>query len=396
MLSSLAFIVLIALLLSGLFEKIRIPGFLGMICAGLLAGPVGKELIPVTVYSHIKLPDVILSFSSELKSLALIVLLIRVGLSLKKEELFSNSRVILEISTLPFILETSIITLVAFYLLRFSIFESLMTGVILTSVSPAIIVPSMLSLKEKGVGANIPTVILAGATLENIFVLTVFGALTNVFLFKGLSLPLFLMKVPLSIFVGIGTGIILGYALVMLFNKYDIRDTIKVVIFIAISILLYDLKKFLPIESLICIMVMGFMVLEMRPLLANKMASKFNKVWVIAELVLFVLVGAQINTGLALSFVPLGLCVIFTGLAAKLAGVYVSLLKSGLNHKEKIFCMASFIPKATIQAALGAVPLSLGLNNGNAILALAVLSIFVTAPMGGLFINRLVQRMVKT
>lgn len=397
MVFNLAVVFIVALLMSLLFTRLKLPGLLGMVLTGILLGPYTAKLTGIYWFNFVS--EDVLELSTELKNTALIIILIRAGLGINKETLGKIGVSAVKMGFIPPIVEALFIFLPACFLLGFDLFSSLFLAVIIAAVSPAVVVPQMLLLKEKRYGEKkeVPTLILAGASLDDIFALTVFSILSSIVLGEK-SNPVFLiLQGPLSIVLGITGGILIGFFLVFLFSRYHMRDTHKVLIFIAVSILFFHLKNFIPIASILGIMAMGFIILEKLPEKARRLASKFNKIWVFAEIILFVLIGAQVNIQVAFDSGLIGLMIICIGLTGRAGAVYISLLGSHLNTKERLFCGISYIPKATIQAALGALPLTLGLvpaAQGETILAMAVLSIIITAPLGAIGINFSARRLL--
>jgi len=388
MLFNIALVATVALIFYMLFELIKIPGIIGMILAGILLGPSGFNFI---------LPDV-LKFSTDLRSIALIVILIRVSFSLKRSEMYLIGPVAIKMGIIPVVIEASCIALLAVYFLHLTPLVALIMGLIISSVSPAIVVPHMMDLKEKinGSQKHIPTILLAGA-LDNIFVITIFNALIQLYLNQNEHISILLLKIPLGILLGAILGIMLGYLFIKFFKKYHVRDTKKVIVFLAIAIVLFKIETIIPVPTsgLIAIMAMGFIILEKYEILAHRLSLKFNKVWVIAEIILFVLVGAQLNLNSLLGVWSFGLLLICLGLVGRSLGILLSLRGQKLNCTENTFCVIAFTPKATIQAALGAIPLSLGIPHGDMILAISVLSIIVTAPLGALGIKWSSKRLLK-
>lgn len=395
MLINLCLIIVVALVLHSLFSKCHLPGLLGMILAGVILGPSALDMIS----------EQVLELSGELKTAALIVILIRAGLGINKATLNRVGVPALKMSCIPGIFEGVTVTVVTHYLFGLSYIESGMLGFIIAAVSPAVVVPQMLELKEGGFGKNkeIPTLVLAGASVDDVFAITIFGVFLNLGMGAGDEYLSLFYKVPAGIAIGILIGAVLGLILVWLFKKLEMRTTKQVIIFMIIAIVFHDhcerkvIQDIIPIASLIGIMTIGFVLLEKNDKLANKLALKFNKIWVLAEILLFSLIGSQVRIEvLDASLVGTGLIVLCVGLLARSAGVWLSLLKSELNSKERLFCVISYLPKATVQAAIGAVPLGMVLNgkmssmtveSGELILAMAVLSIIVTAPIGAIGIK---------
>lgn len=380
---SLAIIIILGIISNKLFQRLKLPGLLGMLILGVLLGPYGANIIS---------PD-ILRISPDLRKMALIVILLRAGLGIKKETLNKVGMPALKMSFIPGVFEGISIMFLASYLLGISKIEAGMLGFIIAAVSPAVIVPPMLDfiVKGKGEKKGIPTIILAGASIDDVFAITIFSTFLGLYGGKNLNIVKNILGIPLSILIGIAIGATFGIVLTLVFKKYHLRDTKKTLILIAAAILLTGLedmlKNIVPIAALLGVMTMGFVLLEKYSKVANRISLKLNKVWVIAEILLFVLVGAQVNIYVAMDSGTLGLVIITIGLLARSVGVLVSLLGTNLNAKERLFCVISYIPKATVQAAMGAVPLAAGVKSGEIILAIAVLSIIITAPLGAVGIK---------
>lgn len=380
---SLATIIILGLLQDKLFKRLGLPGLLGMLILGIIIGPYGIHIIS----------DDMLRISSDLRRIALIIILLRAGLGIKKEMLNKVGISALKMSFIPGLLEGITIMFLASYVLGISKIESGMLAFIVAAVSPAVIVPQMLDFiqRKKGYVKAIPTLILAGASIDDVFAITLFTTFLGLYGGKNINIFTKILEIPLSIILGILLGIGIGLILITLFKKYRIRDTKKTLILIGIAIIFTNvedaLKNIIPIASLVGVMTIGFILLEKYPKVANRLASKLNKVWVFAELLLFVLVGAQVNIYLALNSGMLGLLIIAVGLVARSIGVLISVTGTDFNWKEKLFCIIAYTPKATVQAAIGAVPLSAGVESGELILAIAVLSIIITAPLGAIGIK---------
>ncbi len=378
-LANISLVIITAMFFWFLFEKIKLPGLLGMIFTGILLGPYGVNFISPQIFE----------ISKELKTAALIIILIRAGLGINKEILNKVGLSAIKMSCIPGIIEGFTIALAAKYILGFSFVQGGLLGFIIAAVSPAVVVPQMLDLKEKGFGKKkeIPTLILAGASADDVFAITIFTAFLSIAAGKTTNYFMMFLSPFISIFLGIALGLFLGISFVLFFKKFHIRDSKKIIIFMIIAIFFHESEKFLPIASLIGIMAMGFVILEKYDILAHRLAAKFNRIWVLAEILLFVLIGSQVNTKVILNSGFLGLSIIIIGLFARSLGVFTALYGSNLNLKEKIFCVISYWPKATVQAAIGAIPLEQGIQNGDIILAVAVLSIIITAPLGAVGIK---------
>ncbi|MGL1933553.1 MAG: cation:proton antiporter [Fibrobacterales bacterium] len=393
MLLNLAFVIIIALGFSTLFTRFRLPGLLGMILTGALLGPYAQKALiahyNISILNPLFISETLINLSSELRTLALIVILIRAGLGINRKSLNTIGIHAAKMSVIPGLLEGAAVLAISMLYLNLPLFEAGMLGFIIAAVSPAVIVPSMLTLMESGLGKAkaIPTLILAGASVDDVVAITLFGGFLGAATGTSTSFLALGLTIPLSIILGLVTGALIGLLLVTLFKKYHMRDTKKVILFLVIAVLYHSLESIIPIATLIGIMAIGFMILEKYDSLAKRLATKFNKVWVLAEIILFVLIGAQVNILVAAEAGLIGLGIISLGLIARSMGVWISLIGSDLNKKEKLFCTIAYTPKATVQAAIGAIPLSMGVPSGELILALAVLSIIVTAPLGAIGIS---------
>lgn len=390
MLFNLAVITIAALLMNRIFELIKLPGLLGMILTGIVLGPYCLDFIS----------PLLLNISAELRTAALIVILIRAGLGINRETLNKIGIPALKMSCIPGIVEGFTIMLVAHYLLSLPWLEAGMLGFIIAAVSPAVVVPQMLELKKNGFGQNreVPTLLLAGASLDNIFAITIFGVFLSLFRDAGQNIMSIAVKLPLGIIAGLAAGLLAGWLLSSLFKKFEMRDTKKMIVFLVAAILLNSLESFkniLPVASLLGVMAMGFVLLEKNNDTANRLASKFGKVWVFAEILLFVLIGAQVNISVALNAGLIGGLIILIGLAGRSIGVWLALFGSKLNSREKLFCVLAYFPKATVQAAIGAIPLACGVKSGETILAIAVFSIILTSPPGAILITRTSRTLLK-
>ena len=383
MLLSLALILMIGFALSMVFTKVHLPGILGMIVTGILMGPYVLNLIS---------PE-ILMISSELREIALIVILTRAGLNLDLKDLKAVGRPALMMCFIPAIFEMTAITLVAPVILGVSYFEAAVMATIIAAVSPAIIVPRMIYLMETGYGRDkkIPHLIMAGASVDDIFVIVLFGILIGFYQGNGAGVES-MLNIPISIGLGLLVGVISGKGIIGLFHKIPMRDTMKTMMVLSVSFLLVTLQneaaQWIPISGLLAVMVLGIVLLHGDEEIANRLKSKFSKIWVGAEIMLFVLVGAAVDiniiSGVGLPVVALlSVSLIFRGL-----GVMISLIKTPLNIKERFFCILAYLPKATVQAAIGAIPLTLSMPAGSLILAVAVMTIMLTAPLGAIGIDK--------
>ena len=403
MLFSFAFFILIAIGLSKLFEKLRLPGLLGMILTGIILGEYSKNyivnILKLDFLEPFFISDKILSISSDLRLCALIVILIRAGLGIDRESLKKIGNVALKMACIPCLFEGFAIMMITHILLGFPLPICGTLGFIIAAVSPAVVVPEMLSLKEKNLGKEreIPTLILAGASIDDIFAITLFSSFLSLSLGKNVNIYKEFLKIPLSIIIGIVLGGVIGIVLVKFFKKYHIRDTRKAIIFLMVGITFHQLEtlNIFPIASLLGIMTMGFIILEKYPILAKRLSTKFNKIWVFSEIILFVLIGAAVNIEVIFSSSSVGVIIVLIGLIGRMLGVGVSLFGSNLNKKERLFCGLSYIPKATVQAAISGIPLAMGVPHGEILLAIGVLSIIISVPIGVIGIRMGQTRLLK-
>lgn len=403
MLFSFAFFILIAIGLSKLFEKLRLPGLLGMILTGIILGEYSKNyivnILKLDFLEPFFISDKILSISSDLRLCALIVILIRAGLGIDRKSLKKIGNVALKMACIPCLFEGFTIMMITHLLLGFPLPICGTLGFIIAAVSPAVVVPEMLSLKEKNLGKEreIPTLILAGASIDDIFAITLFSSFLSLSLGKNVNIYKEFLKIPLSIIIGIILGGVIGIILVKFFKKYHIRDTRKAIIFLMVGITFHQLEtlNIFPIASLLGIMTMGFIILEKYPILAKRLSTKFNKIWVFSEIILFVLIGAAVNIEVIFSSSSVGVIIVLIGLIGRMLGVGVSLFGSNLNKKERLFCGLSYIPKATVQAAISGIPLAMGVPHGEILLAIGVLSIIISVPIGVIGIRMGQTRLLK-
>lgn len=390
MITSLGIIMILGLIANYISKKLSLPGLIGMLLLGILLGPYGLNWIQQDL----------INISADIRKLALIIILLRAGLGIKKEDLAKVGVPAIKLSCIPGVIEGIFIAIASVYLLNFSFVQGGILGFIMAAVSPAVIVPSMLHFMERGLGTKkgIPTLILAGASIDDVFAITIFSAFLGLYSGTHVNLGVKIIGVPISILLGIALGVVSGLILIRVFKKYHIRDTEKVLIIIGISILLSALENVLKnkieIAALLGVMTIGFIIIEKLPKVGERLAIKFNKIWVFAEILLFVLVGAQVNINVAINAGTIGIIILLIGLVGRSIGVILSLAGTDLNFKERLFCIIAYIPKATVQAAIGSVPLSLGVASGDVMLAIAVLSIIITAPIGAFMISRAGDRLL--
>lgn len=389
MLVSLSLMLLLGFGLSGIFKMFNLPGLIGMILAGIILGPFSLNLISPSL----------LTIAAELRQIALIVILLRAGLSLDLKDLAKVGRPAFLMSFLPALFEMGIIILVAPRILNITVLDAAILGAVLAAVSPAVVVPRMLHLMEEGYGHKnkIPQLIMAGASLDDIFVIILFTSFVTLRQGQSIDISLF-TSLPISIISGLGFGFITGYIFVVIFKKIHMRDTIKVLLLLSISFLLLGSEKtiieFVPFSALLAVMAMGLSILRFYPVLAHRITSKFSKIWVASEVFLFILVGAVVNLSSLQSYVWLIIVVLLLGLISRFLGVQACLIKSNLTPKERLFTGIAYIPKATVQAAIGSIPLTLGFSSGNIILSSAVLAILITAPLGAIGIDSLYKKIL--
>ncbi|MBE6023384.1 MAG: sodium:proton antiporter [Cellulosilyticum sp.] len=390
MLTSLAYIFLLGLLLGFIAEKLKLPRLIGMILAGIILGP----------YTFKFLDSSILNISSNLRQIALVIILTRAGLSLNIGDLKKVGRPAILMCFVPACLEILGTILIAPKLFGVTILEAAIMGSVLAAVSPAIIVPRMIQLIEGGYGTknSIPQMILAGASVDDVFVVVLFTAFTGLASSGEISALSFL-QIPISIILGVVVGIVVGIALVKFFKACQIRDTVKVLIILSVSFLLLEcetlLKGIVPISALLAIMSMGVTIKQIHGVLATSIADQYNKLWVAAEIILFVLVGATVNLSYVAKAGLIAAIVVIGAMAFRMVGVYLCMLGTTLNKKERFFCMLAYTPKATVQAAIGGMPLAMGLACGDKVLMLAVMSILITAPFGAICIDRNYKTLLK-
>lgn len=377
MLTSLAFIFLLGMLLSSILKKLRLPGLLGMLITGIVLGPYVLNLLDPSI----------LSISADLRQIALIIILTRAGLSLDINDLKKVGRPAILMCFVPACCEIAGMILLAPGLLGISVLDAAIMGAVVAAVSPAVIVPKMLMLMEKGYGREnrIPQLIMAGASVDDVFVIVLFTAFTGLAQGESISAASF-AQVPVSILTGMIAGVGTGMILAVLFARLHIRDSGKVVVLLSISFFMVALENVLkgviPFSGLLAVMSMGIALQKKRRVVAERLSVKYSKLWVAAEILLFVLVGASVDVSYALAAGASAVLLIFGVLLFRMAGVFLCMLKTKLSGKERLFCMIAYMPKATVQAAIGGVPLALGLGCGKIVLTVAVLAILITAPLG--------------
>ena len=382
MLLSVSLILIVGMSMGWICQRLKLPGLLGMLMTGMILGPYALGLLDGSI----------LGISSELRKMALIIILTRAGLGLDLSGLKKMGRSAVLMCFVPASFELLGMLFLAPKLLGITWLEAAVMGAVLAAVSPAVVVPRMVKLMEEGYGVKegIPQLILAGASVDDVYVIVLFSTFVGMMQGEGASLIRF-VNIPVSIFLGIAIGLCIGVLLAVFFQKFHMRDTSKVLIILSISFLLVVLEDSLTtsitFSALIAIMFIGIGLQRKREAVAKRLSVKYGKLWVAAEVFLFVLVGATVNIGY-LSKVGIRALVLIVGaLLFRMLGVFVCLLGTGLKGKEKVFVMLAYTPKATVQAAIGGIPLSLGLACGDMVLTVAVLAIVLTAPLGAFAID---------
>lgn len=388
MITSLALIFLVGLSMAFISSKIKIPRIIGMLITGIVLGPFVLDFLDPSI----------LGISSELRKMALIIILIKAGLSLNVKDLKQVGRPAILMSFLPAVFEIVGCVIFAPMFLPVTRLEAAVIGAVLGAVSPAVVVPRMVELMEKKYGTDkkIPQLILAGASLDDVFVIVLFQAFLGMAQGNGISVRSFI-DVPVSIVLGIGLGALVGFVLVMIFDlfynhQHKIRNSVKVIIILGLAFLLMAVQgwveKWVAVSGLLAVMSMACLI-QMRSCdeVAKRLSQKYGKLWLAAEVVLFVMVGAAVDIRYAMDAGLGTVIVIFIALAFRCVGVLLCLLGTELNGKERLYCVISYLPKATVQAAIGSVPLSLGLPCGNMVLSVAVISILITAPLGAFLMD---------
>ena len=396
MILSLGLIIILGMIFAKIFEKLRLPRIIGMLFTGIILGPQVLNLLDTNI----------LSISSDLRTIALIVILLKAGLSLDIKDLKKVGPVAILLSFLPASFEILAYGIFVPKLLGLNLINALLMGSVMAAVSPAIVVPRMVKLIDEGYGSDesIPQMILAGSSCDDVFVLVLFSSFLAMAKGEGFSYKA-LFKVPISIILGIFIGIVIGYLLYLFFErKYNkgsyIRNSTKVIIILALAFLLVSLeeilKNIIPLSGLLAVIAMAsYYKLKADESVVKRLSDKFAKLWIFAEILLFVLVGAEVDINYMTGIGFTGIILIILGLLIRSIGVYISVRKSKLNKKEKVFTVFAYTPKATVQAAIGSVALSNGLDSGMSILSIAVLGIIITAPLGAILIDKSYKKLLR-
>ena len=389
MLFSLAVIFLVGSLLGKIFEVFGLPRLIGMLLTGIVLGPYVGNVITGSL----------LSISADLRQIALIIILTRAGLSLNLNDLKQVGRPALLLCFVPATLEILGTILLAPRLLGFNILQAAVLGTIIAAVSPAVVVPKMLGLMQKGYGVkkSIPQMVLAGASVDDVYVIVLFTAFTSLAM-GGSVRPIAILTVPIAIGTGILVGALCGLLLTKLFSRLHMRDTTKVGILLSVAFLLVSLEQVLEgtvgFSGLLAVMALGVVLQQRMPKVSNRLSRKFSKMWVGAEVLLFVLVGATVNISYATKAGLASILLIGGALIFRVAGVFISLWKTELTRDERVFTAIAYMPKATVQAAIGGIPLAMGIPGGEIMLTVAVIAILVTAPVGAILIDSTHKRLL--
>jgi len=380
MLLTLSLIILIGFSLSELAFRLRLPRIIGLLAAGIVLGPYVLNLIA---------PEV-MAISADLRQIALVIILLRAGLSLDLKDLRKVGRHAILLSFIPATLEIVGALVLGPWLLGLTILEAAILGTILAAVSPAVVVPKMIKMIDEGIGTkkSIPQMIMAGASVDDVYVIVLFTSLITMaqqgtFSVEGL------IKLPTAIILGVAVGLGLCFLFVGLFKKIHMRDTSKVLLILSFAMFLLTLEhlEYIPFSGLLATMTLGLTILAKYPVVAGRLVKKYEKIWVFAELLLFVLVGAVVDITTLSSVGLLAIALVFGMLVFRSIGVFIATKSRKFTFKEQLFSIFAYIPKATVQASIGAIPLALGISNGSTMLTVAVLAIIITAPLGSLLIE---------
>ncbi len=386
MIFSLGLIIVCGLLIGFIFNKIKIPSLVGFILLGLLFGPYFLNLID----------SKLLSISSELRQIALIIILTRSGLNLDLQSLKKNGRPAILMCFLPATLEIIGVTIASYYLLNLSIFEGMLLGSVLAAVSPAVVSPRMIKLINEGYNEE-PKLVLAGASVDDIYVIVLFYSFLGLTQNNNLDF-VSIALIPISIILGIILGMIVGFLIVYLLKRFDFNNVTALLIVLSSSFLMvgieYLLKPYISISSLLSVLVVGIIILFKTKDKAKTLSNSYNNLWRLFEILLFVLVGASVNFKVLNGGVFNALAVLFIGLIFRTLGVLLCLIKTRFNIKEKLFIIISYMPKATVQASIGGIAFQIGLNCGEKVLIVSVLSILLTAPLGAMLIDNLSHKLI--
>ena len=383
MLTSLSFVFLLGLAMAALCQKFKIPRIIGMLVTGILLGPCVLNW----------LSESILGISSELRQMALIIILLKAGLSLNLADLKKVGRPALMMSCVPASFEILAFVIFAPAILHISRVEAAVMGAVLGAVSPAVVIPRMVQLMETKYGTDqrIPQMIMAGASCDDIFVIVLFSTFTNMAQGGSAHVADFI-NIPVSILLGIALGAVAGYGLSLFFEtayakEHYVRNSMKVILILGMSFFLMSVETWLKgkvsVSGLLAVVSMAAVIrIKCIPKVSKRLPEKFGELWIAAEVILFVLVGAAVDIRYTMQAGIAAVLMIFVGLMFRAVGVSLCMLGTKLNKKERLFCVIAYLPKATVQAAIGSVPLAMGLPCGQIVLSVAVLAILITAPLG--------------
>ncbi|MCH5209402.1 MAG: cation:proton antiporter [Oscillospiraceae bacterium] len=382
MLISISLILLIGTFSGWICKKCKLPSLLGMMLTGVIIGPYAFNLIDASI----------LNVSAELRKIALIIILTRAGLTLNISDLKKVGRPAVLMCFVPALFEIAGMIILAPKLFNISVLDAAITGAVVAAVSPAVVVPKMIRLIDEGYGTDksIPQMILAGASVDDIFVIVLFTAFTGLAQGNEVSVMSFI-NIPVSICLGAAIGFLSGFLLSKFFEKAHIRDTVKIIIILSVSFILVTIEDSITVSitfsALIAIMFIGIAMQRYVKETSSRLSVRFNKLWVCAEILLFVLVGAAVDINYVTDAAVRAIILISGVLCFRMLGVFLCMLRTKLSFKERLFCMIAYMPKATVQAAIGGVPLAMGLECGNVVLTIAVMAILITAPLGAFLIE---------
>lgn len=395
MLTSLAYIFLVGLSMAAICQRLRLPRIIGMLVTGVLLGPYVWNLLDPSI----------LSISSELRQMALIIILLKAGLSLNLKDLKQVGRPAVLMAFLPASFEILAYFLLAPRLLGLTPVEAAVMGSVMGAVSPAVVVPRMVQLMESGYGTGkgIPQMILAGASCDDIFVIVLFSTFSSMAQGGQAQLSDFL-SIPVSIVLGVALGAAVGCFLSLFFetayaHRHCIRNSMKVIIVLGTAFLLMAVETWLEglvsVSGLLAVVSMACMLkIRSVAIVSRRLSEKFGKLWLAAEVLLFVLVGAAVDIRYMLGAGPAAVAMIFLALAFRAVGVLICMAGTKLSWRERLFCIIAYLPKATVQAAIGSVPLAMGLGCGQMVLSVAVMGIVITAPLGALGMDATYRRLL--
>ena len=388
MLTSLAFIFLVGLAMAAVYQRLKLPRIIGMLITGIILGPYVLDLLDPSI----------LSISADLRQMALTIILLKAGLSLNLSDLKKVGRSAVMMSCIPASCEILGVFLFAPYIFGITRIEAAVMGAVLGAVSPAVVVPRMVQLMDSkyGTDKSIPQLIMATASCDDIFVIVLFSTFVSMAQGGNANMMDF-VNIPISIILGIVLGAMAGYLLSLFFetayaHKHYVRNSMKVIIVLGVSFLLMAIETWLEgilsVSGLLAVVSMACVIkMKSAALVSKRLSEKFGKLWLAAEVILFVLVGAAVDIRYTLNAGIAAVLMILIALAFRSAGVFSCLLGTSMTWKERIFCMIAYLPKATVQAAIGSVPLAMGLPCGQIVLSVAVLAILITAPLGALGID---------